>query len=102
MVATLQSVSGLAVLAFVVAGFALGGPDPRTRSVLALGTGQRNIAAALVIATQNFTDTGVVTMLLVTTFGGLFVLLAAGHVLVRRANAMLTRCGLSMPVVGRE
>ena len=37
-------------------GYALGGPSPGTRSVLGLGTGQRNVAAALVIATQNFPD----------------------------------------------
>lgn len=65
------------LLAFVV-GYFLGGPSPRTQTVLALGTGQRNVAAALVLATQNFTDPGVVTMLLVTTFGGLLVLLLAG------------------------
>ena len=47
-------------------GYALGGPAPTTRSVLGLGTGQRNIAAALLIATQNFPDEpGVVVMLLV-------------------------------------
>ena len=44
---------------------ALGGPAPGTRSVLGLGTGQRNVAAALVIATQNFTDPGVVRLHLV-------------------------------------
>ena len=56
-------------------GCALGGPAPTTRSVLGLGTGQRNVAAALVIATQNFTEPGVVVMLLVTTLAGVVVLL---------------------------
>jgi bile acid:Na+ symporter, BASS family len=55
-------------------GYALGGPALGTRSVLGLGTGQRNIAAALVIATQNFTDPGVIVMLLVSTLTGLIVL----------------------------
>ena len=55
-------------------GYALGGPAPGTRSVLGLGTGQRNVAAALIIATQNFTDPGVVVMLLVSTIAGLVVL----------------------------
>jgi BASS family bile acid:Na+ symporter len=61
------------------AGYALGGPAPATRSVLGLGTGQRNVAAALVVATQNFADPGVVVMLLVTTLAGLVVLLAAAR-----------------------
>jgi BASS family bile acid:Na+ symporter len=61
------------------AGYALGGPAPGTRSVLGLGTGQRNVAAALLIATQNFTDPGVAVMLLVTTFAGLVVLIVAAR-----------------------
>jgi BASS family bile acid:Na+ symporter len=66
-------------------GYALGGPAPTTRSVLGLGTGQRNIAAALLIATQNFPDEpGVVVMLLVTTLAGLIPLLAAARWFARR------------------
>jgi bile acid:Na+ symporter, BASS family len=40
----------------LVAGYLLGGPDPGTRRVMALGTGQRNFAAAFVIGTGNFGD----------------------------------------------
>lgn len=51
---------GLAVLLFVFAslavGFLFGGRDAPARSVMGLGTGQRNIAAALVVAGQNFKD----------------------------------------------
>jgi BASS family bile acid:Na+ symporter len=65
-------------------GYALGGPSPGTRSVLGLGTGQRNVAAALVIATQNFTDPGVVVMLLVATLAGLVVLVLAARYCARR------------------
>src|SRR5262249_50286955 len=85
--------SGAVVVAVVfvavvlAAGYALGGPAPGTRSVLGLGTGQRNIAAALVIATQNFTDPGVVVMLLVTTFAGLVVLLLAARRFAHPSNA---------------
>jgi BASS family bile acid:Na+ symporter len=62
----------------VLIGYALGGPSPRSRSVLGLGTGQRNIAAALVLATQSFPDEpGIVVMLLVSTLAGLVVLLLA-------------------------
>lgn len=60
-------------------GYLLGGPSRETRSVLGLGTGQRNVAAALVIATQNFDDPRVAVMLLVTTFAGLVILLLAAR-----------------------
>ncbi len=64
----------------LVVGYALGGPSTGTQSVLGLGTGQRNIAAALLIATQNFPDDpGVVVMLLVTTLAGVIVLLFAAR-----------------------
>ena len=68
-------------------GYALGGPAPDTRSVLGLGTGQRNVAAALLIATQNFADPGVVVMLLVSTLAGLVVLLLAARRFARRPPA---------------
>jgi BASS family bile acid:Na+ symporter len=68
----------------LVAGYALGGPAPGTRSVLGLGTGQRNVAAALLMATQNFPDDpGVVVMLLVSTLAGLVVLLFAARQFAR-------------------
>lgn len=72
---------GVVFVALTLAvGYALGGPAPGTRSVLGLGTGQRNVAAALLIATQNFPDEpGVVVMLLVTTFAGLVPLVAAAR-----------------------
>lgn len=91
MLGTFGSGSALLAVAFVfssiLVGYLLGGPDPGTRSVLALGTGQRNVAAALVIATQNFSEPGVVIMLLIATFAGLFVLLLAGRWMSRRAMA---------------
>ena len=37
-------------------GYLLGGPSTTTQRVLALGTGQRNIAAAMIVALQNFYD----------------------------------------------
>jgi BASS family bile acid:Na+ symporter len=73
------------VAATFAAGYAVGGPAPATRSVLGLGTGQRNVAAALVVATQNFPDPGVVVMLLVSTLAGLVVLLAAARWCARAA-----------------
>jgi bile acid:Na+ symporter, BASS family len=61
------------------AGFLLGGPAAATRRVLGLGTGQRNIAAALVIATNTSSDPQVVIMLLVATIVGLILLLIAAY-----------------------
>ena len=46
-----------------------------TKGVLALGTAQRNIAAALVVAGQNFTDPRVVVMVVVVAVVGLLVLM---------------------------
>jgi bile acid:Na+ symporter, BASS family len=43
-------------------GLLLGGPATDTRAVLALGTAQRNIAAALVVGSQSFSDPKVVVM----------------------------------------
>jgi BASS family bile acid:Na+ symporter len=48
----------LFVLGSLVIGTVLGGRDPGVRSVLGLGTAQRNVSAALVVAAGNFgTDT---------------------------------------------
>jgi BASS family bile acid:Na+ symporter len=84
------AVAVLFVALSLAAGYALGGPSPGTRSVLGLGTGQRNVAAALVIATQNFTDPGVVVMILVSTLAGLVVLLFAARVCARRSPSAAT------------
>jgi bile acid:Na+ symporter, BASS family len=87
MLGTLGSGAALTAVVFVAlataAGYALGGPVGETRSVLGVGTGQRNVAAALVVATQNFTDPGVVVMLLVSTIAGLVPLLTAARVWAR-------------------
>jgi len=52
------AIIGMVILLAVAlgSGFLLGGPGGDTRQVLALGTGQRNMAAAFVIATGNFAD----------------------------------------------
>src|SRR5262245_55483313 len=49
-----SAASALFVALCLAAGYLLGGPDRDTRRVLALGTAQRNIAAALVTATNSF------------------------------------------------
>lgn len=78
----------LAGLLFIALGFVigwlLGGPDPNTRRVLALGTAQRNIAAALVVGSQSFNDPKVVVMVVVVAIVGLLILMPLSRVLANR------------------
>jgi bile acid:Na+ symporter, BASS family len=75
----------LAGLLFIALGFGtgwlLGGPDGDTRRVLALGTGQRNIAAALVVASQSFSDPKVIVMVIVVAIVGLIILMPLSRAL---------------------
>jgi BASS family bile acid:Na+ symporter len=84
---------GVAFVALsLAAGYALGGPAPSTRSVLGVGTGQRNVAAALLIATENFGGEPEVTvMLLVSTISGLVVILVAARRFARHSARPATR-----------
>jgi bile acid:Na+ symporter, BASS family len=78
----------LAGLLFIAMGFVigwlLGGPDINTRRVLALGTAQRNIAAALVVGSQSFNDPKVVVMVVVVAIVGLLILMPLSRVLATR------------------
>jgi BASS family bile acid:Na+ symporter len=77
----------LAGLLFIALGYGLGwllgGPAPDTRTVLGLGTAQRNIAAALVVASQNFSDFNVVVMVVVVAMVSLLVLMPLSRWLAR-------------------
>jgi BASS family bile acid:Na+ symporter len=72
-------------LIFIVLGFCLGwafgGPRTDTRRVLALGTGQRNVAAALVVGSEGFSDPQVVVMIIVVTIMGLVILVPLCYLL---------------------
>jgi len=69
------------------AGWLLGGPGMDTRPVLALGTAQRNIAAALVVGGQSFSDPKVVVMVIVVAIVGLLVLMPLSKALGQRSVA---------------
>jgi BASS family bile acid:Na+ symporter len=58
----------------LVVGYATGGPDRGTRLVMGLGTAQRNIAAAMVVATQDLADPDVTVMVVVSSLVGLALL----------------------------
>jgi BASS family bile acid:Na+ symporter len=82
----------LAAVIFIVVAFILGyfagGSEPGTRSVLGLGTAQRNLSAALVVAAQNFADDpDVLVMIMVVAIIGLVLLMVIGGELGRRCQA---------------
>jgi bile acid:Na+ symporter, BASS family len=83
----------LAGLLFLAIGFGigwlLGGPAADTRRVMALGTAQRNIAAALVVASQSFDDPKVVVMVIVVAIVGLIFLMPLSRALANRGIAQL-------------
>src|SRR5438874_3961457 len=66
-------------------GWLLGGPDTDARRVLALGTAQRNIAAALVVGAQSFKDPKVVVMVVVVAIVGLLILMPLSRMLGKRS-----------------
>ncbi len=80
----------IAILIFLVValllGYFLGGSDRGIKSVLGLGTAQRNLSAALVVAGQNFSDDpNVLTMILVAGLVGLVLLMVVGGEMGKRA-----------------
>jgi BASS family bile acid:Na+ symporter len=64
-------------------GWVLGGPGADTRTVLGLGTSQRNIAAALVVGSQSFDDPKVVVMVVVVAIVGLLTLMPLSRLLAK-------------------
>ena len=73
--------------AFVI-GYFLGGPGSDTKSVLGLGTGQRNLSAAVLVAGQNFADDpNVLVFILVAAIIGLVILGGIGGELGKRSQA---------------
>jgi bile acid:Na+ symporter, BASS family len=83
----------LASAIFLLVGFGLGwllgGPAVDTRSVLALGTAQRNVAASLVVAGQNFKDPRVVVLVVVIMIVGLMILMPLARWAAKRGGEQL-------------
>lgn len=80
----------LASIIFVIAGAAigwlLGGSGFGTKGALALGTAQRNIAAALVVGGQDFDDPKIIVMVVVVAVVGLVLLMPLARVLGSRSG----------------
>lgn len=71
----------------LVIGYFTGGSDPGMRSVMGLGTAQRNVAAAMVVGVQNFSDSpDVLTMIIVGALVGLVILLPVAGELGKRMD----------------
>lgn len=80
----------IVVLGAFVIGYALGSSRHR-REVLGLGTAQRNISAATIVAAQSFDEPEALVMVVVTSLIGLAVLFPIAHVLRRREPQRLAR-----------
>ncbi|MBE2224999.1 MAG: bile acid:sodium symporter [Anaerolineae bacterium] len=69
----------LALLLFIVGSFLigmlLGGRQPGIRSVMGLGTAQRNVSAAILVSVQNFSGTNTLSFVLVAAILLLLILL---------------------------
>lgn len=79
----------IAILIFLLVSLALGyfagGSDPATRSVMGLGTAQRNVSAALVVGAQNFSDSpSVLVTVIVGALIGLVLLMPIAAELGKR------------------
>jgi BASS family bile acid:Na+ symporter len=85
------SLGMLALLLFIAGclavGLLLGGRDPGIRSVMGLGTAQRNVAAAILVSVQNFSGTNTVSFVLVAAVLLLLVLLPTAKRMGARNNA---------------
>lgn len=81
----------IAIIIFVVVsfvlGYFLGGPGRDTKPVQGLGTGQRNLAAAMVVGSQNFDDPNVVIMIIVASVLMLFILMPIAGEIGKRSQA---------------
>jgi predicted Na+-dependent transporter len=82
----------LATLLFIaislLGGYLLGGPSTDTKQVLALGTGQRNLSAAFIIATSNFADQpNVLIYLAAAGLVGMFVIFPTAGEFGKRTKA---------------
>ena len=75
------------VLGMVAVGHPLGGADRAKRAVFALGAGNRNIAAALVVAGASFDDPAITVMVLVGAVTGLVLLLVLAKAMRSKVGA---------------
>ncbi len=78
------AVAILFILGSFAIGYIMGGQDMRNRQVLAFGTGFRNVSAALVVVSANFTDPQILFMVLVIAIFGIIFMMIIGGFLYRK------------------
>jgi predicted Na+-dependent transporter len=93
----------LALLLFIfgslLIGFAVGGRDPGTRTVMGLGTAQRNVSAAILITLTNFAGTMAVPYVLVAAILLPLILISVARWLGKRGEAGVpTESPATLPV----
>jgi BASS family bile acid:Na+ symporter len=72
-------ISAIFIIFSFTVGYLLGGPNIDTQRVLAVGTAQRNFAAALLVGTNNFDDPNVVSIIMVTSLLMMVLVLILGQ-----------------------
>ena len=80
----------LLILGSLVIGMLFGGRDPGVRSAMGLSTANRNGAAALLVATQNFSGTDTLPFVLVGVVMMLLILLPVAKRMGARSEAEIT------------
>jgi predicted Na+-dependent transporter len=71
-------------------GLLLGGRNPQVRSVMGLGTAQRNVAAAIVVVAQNFSEGNTLVFVLVAAILLLLILLPVAKRMGVRSQAAVS------------
>lgn len=79
--------AALLILGAFAIGYALGGPDTGNRAVLGLGTAQRNVAAATVVANRAIGEADTLAMVIVSSLVALAILFPIAWALDRRTGA---------------
>jgi arsenite transporter len=88
----------LFVIGSLVIGFVLGGRDPAVRSVMGLGTAQRNVAAAILVTSLNFPGTMTLPYVLVASIVLPLILIPTARGLGRRSQAQAVSQQSKKPV----
>lgn len=90
-ISLIGSLGFLALLLFIVGclliGWLLGGREPGVRSVMGLGTAQRNVSAAILVSAQNFAGTPTLSFVLVAAILLLLILLPTARRMGGRSQA---------------
>ena len=74
----------LLLIVALIVGYLLGGGNKDSKIVLSLGTGQRNISAAILVAAQNFTDPEITLTMVALAILGLVIMLPYAGKMAKR------------------